>query len=72
MYQFNTMFEQIGFSTAKKTYRWHGLASGILLGWLPAWALLHWTSLSAWFFPLAWAAQIPLGYFLGKLIRKKP
>lgn len=70
MYQFTEMFGDLHAVPVRKTNRWKGLLLGLVLGWLPSWGLVHWTSLSAWFFPLFWVAWIAAGYGVGSLIKK--
>jgi hypothetical protein len=54
----------------RKTYCWRGFAVAMLGGWLPAWGLTHGLNWGGWGFAGIWAACIPAGYFLGKLIQK--
>ncbi|HCU23936.1 MAG TPA: hypothetical protein DF383_02875 [Deltaproteobacteria bacterium] len=70
MYQFTQMFPELDIKAVRKTYRWWGLAVGILGGWLPAWGLTHWRGWNAWGFAGIWLLTLPLGYGLGKLFKK--
>jgi len=70
MYQFTEIFGDLNASTRRRSHRWRGLGMGLLLGWAPAWALVHYTPLSAWFFPLLWILALALGYGVGFAIKK--
>ncbi len=70
MYQFTELFKDVNASAKPKSFRWRGLAIGITFGWLPAWALVHFSQLGGWFFPLLWLGCGALGYALGSAIKK--
>ena len=70
MYQFTHMMGDLQ-AGVKKTYRWRGLAVGMLGGWLPAWGLTHGLGWGGWAFAGIWVACMPLGYLVGKLLKKK-
>ena len=70
MYQFNQMFGELGVQVTRKSYRWWGLALGILGGWLPGWACSRWLGGGGWALAGVWILSIPAGYYLGKLIKR--
>jgi len=70
MYQFTEMFGDMKGNSPPKSYRWWGLAAGTFGGWLPAWGLTHWRAWGGWSFAGLWILAIPVGYFLGKQIKK--
>ena len=70
MYQFTELFSEMNPTPQRRSYRWRGLLLGLLGGWIPAWGIaqvLH----HGWFFALAWAVMIPLGYGIGYAIVKR-
>ncbi|HKY62526.1 MAG TPA: hypothetical protein VJR29_03825 [bacterium] len=70
MYQFTQMFGDLGVKVTRKSYRWWGLAAGILAGWLPAWGAARWLGGGGWTLAGVWLAMLPAGYYLGKLIKR--
>lgn len=70
MYQFSSNLENLKIS-APKTYRWHGLAAGLVGGWLPAWGLNHLLGWGGWGFSLIWLLTLPAGYGLGRALKRK-
>lgn len=70
MYQFSEMFSEINPQLKKPSYRWRGLLCGMLGAWLPGWAVAHWAGGDGWAFAGVWILFIPIGYFVGDLIKK--